>query len=208
MIILNNISKNFGKQKVISDFSLHIEQGSFLSISGQSGSGKSTLLNIMGLLEKPDKGTISINGKRSFTSKERLHFYRYQAGFLFQNFALIESKTVDENLRIAMTYHKPKNQSSSDIINRVLTELDLPHNITQKKVFQLSGGEQQRISLARILIKKPQYIFADEPTGNLDSNNRDIVFARLQQLNEQGKTVILVTHDDTLVRKSAQHIQL
>ena len=150
---------------------------------GQSGSGKTTLLNILGLLEEPDKGTVSIDGRNPFSSKERLLFYRSEAGFLFQNFALIEDKTVQENLKIAMAYSKIA--SSKSAIAAALGKVGLSSSVERKKVYQLSGGEQQRVALARILLKDPKYIFADEPTGNLDTDNSDIVFEQLKSLPQR-----------------------
>ena len=205
MIILKNIQKAYEKQRILEDFSIRIEDGDFLAITGQSGSGKTTLLNIMGLLEPPDAGTISIDGHTKFSANDKLLFHRHKAGFLFQNFALIENITVADNLKIALEYRKCK--SSSKAIFQALNLVGLP-NIENKKIFQLSGGEQQRVALARILLKDPQYIFADEPTGNLDNENRDIVFNHLKNLNDQGKTVILVTHDNELASQARRHILL
>lgn len=205
MIALSNILKSYDHHIIIKDFSLKIEDGAFLSITGQSGSGKTTLLNLMGLLELPDKGTVSIDGKTNFSTKDRLIFHRYKAGFLFQNFALIEEQTVIDNIKIALAYRKI--DSKSQTISKVLDSLGLS-GFEKKKIFQLSGGEQQRVALARIILKDPQYIFADEPTGNLDTKNRDIVFNHLKDFNKQGKTVILVTHDKELVSQTTNSISL
>ena len=205
MIALKNIQKTYKNKTIFNNFSLQIEDGSFIAITGESGSGKTTLLNIMGLLESADKGNVSIDGQNHFSAKGKLLFYRHKAGFLFQNFALIEEKTVLENLLIALAYRKV--DSKRIAISKVLDSLDLS-GIENKKVFQLSGGEQQRVALARIILKEPQYIFADEPTGNLDLKNRDIVFQHLINLNSQGKTVILVSHDKELVSHVTKVIQL
>ena len=205
MIILKSIQKAYEKQRIFEDFSIEIEDGDFFAITGQSGSGKTTLLNIMGLLELPDGGTVSIDGCTKFSANDKLLFHRHKAGFLFQNFALIENITVADNLKIALEYGKCK--SSSKAIFQALNLVGMP-NTEKKKIFQLSGGEQQRVALARILLKDPQYIFADEPTGNLDRENRDIVFSQLKSLNDQGKTVILVSHDNELASQARRHISL
>ena len=205
MIVLQHIQKKYGQNVVLSEISRTIEDGAFLAITGSSGSGKTTLLNIMGLLETPDKGTVTIDGRTSFRAKDKQAFYRNKAGFLFQNFALLEDKTVLENLKIALAYRYV--DSKRRAIAEALEKLQLS-GIEQKKVFQLSGGEQQRVALARLLLKDPQYIFADEPTGNLDGNNRDIVFEHLLRLNEKGKTVLLVTHDKDLVARAKDTILL
>jgi len=196
MIIANNVVKNYDHKPVLNDVSITINDCGFLAITGASGSGKTTLLHIMGYLIMPDKGIISIDGKEILSKKEKLMFHRYQAGFLFQNFALIEDKTAIDNLRIALTYRVvgSKEQAIIDVAEKLnLTDL------LRKKVYQLSGGEQQRVALARLILKDPKYIFADEPTGNLDVDNRDIVFNHLISLNKLGKTVVLVTHDKELV---------
>lgn len=206
MIVLTNICKSYGLQSVIRNFSLTVEDGSFIAITGQSGSGKTTLLNIMGLLEEVDKGRIEIDGKKAFSARDKLLFHRNEAGFLFQNYALIEEKTVRENLKIAMTYNKPEAQEIS--IHQALDMVGLSSDIERKKILQLSGGEQQRIALARILLKNPKYVFADEPTGNLDDENRDIVFGLLKTLNQQRKTVIIVTHDAKLAMQTQHCVML
>ncbi|MCL2392450.1 MAG: ABC transporter ATP-binding protein [Oscillospiraceae bacterium] len=197
MIILTNVSKSYNNKPVLSGVSCTINDGDFLAITGVSGSGKTTLLNIMGCLEMPDEGAVSIDGQTNLKPKEKTMFYRHKAGFLFQNYALLEDKTVLDNLKIALTYRKV--ESPEEAIYSATQQLGLADDLVQKKVYQLSGGEQQRVALARITLKDPKYIFADEPTGNLDTDNRDIVFDHLVNLNKHGKTVIIVTHDKELV---------
>ena len=205
MIVLQKIQKRYREKIVLDDFSYTVEKGAFLVITGASGSGKTTLLNIMGLLETPDKGSVCIDGQEFDKPRKKQMFYRYKAGFLFQNFALLEDKTVFENLKLALQYQK--STSKKHEISEALEEVGLS-GIEGKKVFQLSGGEQQRLALARLLLKNPQYIFADEPSGNLDMQNRDLVFDHLEQLNKRGKTVLLVTHDNDLVAKAKELICL
>lgn len=195
MLELNHVAKKFNKQVVLQDISLRIPDGSFTVITGVSGKGKTTLLNILGGLEKPDNGQVLVDGQALRSAGEKLRFYRTQAGFLFQNYALVEDKTVDYNLRIGCSYRKMRNKAGG--IRSCLKRVGL-EGVEKKKVYQLSGGEQQRVALARLLLKDPAYIFADEPTGNLDAENRDVVLEQLKQLNREGKTVVIVTHDPVI----------
>lgn len=201
MIKLTNISKTYDKKTILKQISFQVEDGEFVVITGKSGHGKTTLLNIMGLLETPDSGTVSINGKSRFSHKAKTLFYRKDAGFLFQNFALIENETVTENLKIGIAYLRLTQKQKDERIRLVLEEVGLPQ-FGNKKIYQLSGGEQQRVALARVILKKPHLIFADEPTGNLDIENRNLVFEHLKKLHEQGRTIIMVTHDIELTNAS------
>ncbi|MDO5040083.1 putative bacteriocin export ABC transporter [Clostridium sp.] len=207
MIQLQNISKSYKDKNIFENFNLSINKGDFISIIGESGSGKTTLINIMGLLEKPTEGNVIINNITNPNNKESLMLQRNSFGYLFQNYALIENETVEKNLKIALKYNKDKNKNKIELINHVLKLVEL-ENYNKKKIYELSGGEQQRISLARIMLKKCEIIFADEPTGNLDKKNRDIVFNILKDLNEKGKTIILVTHDKELSNKCDKTINL
>lgn len=197
MIILSDVCKSFANKEVIDNISAEIDNGEFVVITGKSGCGKTTLLNIVGLLDTPDSGVVSIDGKTYFSHKEKMMFYRNDLGFLFQNFALIENESVQNNLKIGIAYKSLSKTEQRKKFQEVLEQVGLP-NYENKKVYQLSGGEQQRIALARLILKKPQYICADEPTGNLDDENRDLVFSILKKLNAKGCTVIVVTHDTTI----------
>ncbi|MCI4056701.1 putative bacteriocin export ABC transporter [Bacillus cereus] len=205
MIELVNINKKFGNKVVLKDFSLKIEDTDFIAIVGESGKGKTTLLNIIGLLEQSDSGDIIIEEQMNPNKKQTLLLQREKLAYLFQNYALMENETVEKNLLIALEYQK--NIDKRKIIKEVLQKVNLP-NYEKKKIFELSGGEQQRIALARILIKKCDYILADEPTGNLDNNNRDLVFNILKDLNEDGKTIIFVTHDMELASRAKKIITI
>ena len=209
MITVENISKAFGDTKIIDQYSLTIPDGEFIVITGKSGSGKTTLLNMLGLLEKVDNGTITIDGKSKFTNQEKTLFYRKEAGYLFQNFALIDNESVYDNLKIALTYRDVPKKQWREKIEEVLSFVGL-EGYTKKKIYQLSGGEQQRIALARIILKEPKYIYADEPTGNLDMENRNIVLEHLHKLKEKGCTVIVVTHDNDIANLDYinKHIKL
>ncbi|HDR7356551.1 MULTISPECIES: putative bacteriocin export ABC transporter [Bacillus cereus group] len=205
MIELVNINKKFGNKVVLKDFSLKIEDTDFIAIVGESGKGKTTLLNIIGLLEQSDSGDIIIEEQVNPNKKQTLLLQREKLAYLFQNYALMENETVEKNLLIALEYQK--NIDKRKIIKEALQKVNLL-NYEKKKIFELSGGEQQRIALARILIKKCDYILADEPTGNLDNNNRDLVFNILKELNEDGKTIIFVTHDMELASRAKKIITI
>ncbi len=205
MISLINISKKFKDKSVINKLNLKVSKGEFIAITGNSGSGKTTLLNIMGLLEKPDSGDVVINGVKNPNGKQVRILQRDFYGYLFQNYALIENETVESNLKIALKYQK--NINHTEKINEALESVGLKgHN--KKKIYELSGGEQQRVALARVILKKCEIIFADEPTGNLDKENRDIVFEILKRLNDEGKTIVFVTHDLDLAERAKRVIKL
>ena len=206
MIEAVNITKAFNNEAVISDFNIKIEKGDFIAITGESGKGKTTILNLLGLLEKPDFGEVIIEGNAKPNRKEIMFTQRYKFGYLFQNYALIENETVEANLKIALEYRKGVDKKS--LMKEALHFVNLNASFLEKKIYQLSGGEQQRIAIARLYLKESDYIFADEPTGNLDAKNRDIVFNLLQKLNDMGKAVIYVTHDTTLAEKSERWIKL
>lgn len=197
-----NIVKKFGERVLLSRFSFVIEDGEFVCFSGVSGSGKTTLLNIIGLLEPIDGGKLLINGSEYRTNRQKLNYYRSQVGFLFQNFALIENKTVEQNLELVS-----KKNRSGCTIEESLEKVGLRDKLHQK-VYTLSGGEQQRVALARLFLKKCDLILADEPTGSLDTENAKMVMRILLDLNRQGKTVVLVTHDERIKKMAGRIIEL
>lgn len=205
MIELIKISKQFSGKKIIDQFDLKVEKGDFISIVGESGKGKTTLLNMIGLLERPDSGEIKIDGKSNLTKNEIMLMQRNKFGYLFQNYALIDNETVEKNLLIALAYRK--NINKVEEIKKALDAVKLP-NYEKRKIFELSGGEQQRIALARVIMKNCDYILADEPTGNLDKKNSGIIFDILNTLNSEGKTVVYVTHDLELANRANIKIEL
>ncbi|HBG4727370.1 TPA: ABC transporter ATP-binding protein [Clostridioides difficile] len=205
MISLINISKKFKDKSIIDKFNLEISKGEFVAITGNSGSGKTTLLNIMGLLEKPNSGDIIINNIKNPNSKQIRILQRDFYGYLFQNYALIENENVENNLKIALKYQK--NINHNEKINYALESVSL-RKYNKKKIYELSGGEQQRVALARVILKECEVIFADEPTGNLDKKNRDIVFDILKSLNKNGKTIVFITHDLELSEQADRVIKL
>ncbi|MGH0521329.1 putative bacteriocin export ABC transporter [Bacillus toyonensis] len=193
-IELKNISKKYENKQVLDNFNLVVNKGEMMAITGQSGTGKSTLLNIVGLLEEPDSGDVIIQGIENAwkSEKKQIELFRYIIGYLFQNYALIDNETVSKNLDVALEYVKLPNKD--DKKKEVLEKVGLLDKLNSK-IYQLSGGEQQRIALARLMLKKNDIILADEPTGSLDEVNRDQVLSILKSLNNEGKTILIVTHD-------------
>lgn len=202
MITILNLWKSFGQNEIFRDFSLRIMDGEFLVISGESGSGKTTLLNLIGGLEKPDKGEIRIGENDLNTLNQRRRFFRYEVGFLFQNFALVEGKSIHQNLMLI-----PRDARSEMTEDEALQKVGL-FNKKNEKVYCLSGGEQQRVALARLMMKKCSVILADEPTGSLDAKNADIVMHILHELNHKGKTVVMVTHSEEIQKREKKVLLL
>lgn len=206
-IQLKNISKSYNGIQVLKDVNLEIRRGEFTGIRGESGSGKSTLLNIIGLLEKSE-GEVFIHGKKvnRNSGKEVKMLLRNEIGYLFQNYALIDDKTVRENLLIVTD--RKKRKQTQEIISSELESLRLDEGILDKKVFQLSGGEQQRIAILRLILHKSRIILADEPTGSLDEQNAEIVLEKLKGLHAEGKTIIMVSHDQKALSYCAKEMIL
>lgn len=201
VIKIENLSKSFGEKKLFEGLNETIEDGSFIVVSGKSGCGKSTFLNILGNLEKYDTGRILIDD----VEIEKIGHARYlrdYVSFLFQNFALIENKTVKQNLSII----KKKNRSGISI-KEALERVGMLDKLNTK-VYKLSGGEQQRVALARVLLKKSKMVLADEPTGSLDEENARIVIDILKKLSEEGKTVIMVSHNKEFLKEANKVIYL
>ena len=208
LIELNNVIKSFGSKKVLEKISLQIEEGKIYAITGKSGGGKSTLLNIMGGIEKATSGDIEIFGNKNLNprSQKMRKLLRYKISYLFQNYALSDNDSVEYNLKMALVYNKEikdKKQAIADALTKVGLK-----GYEKQKVHTLSGGEQQRVAMARLLLKPTKIILADEPTGNLDTENRDAVFELLLNLNKEGKTIVLVTHDLELSQKCDVVIKL
>lgn len=209
IIELKNISKSFEKQ-VLNDVSMKINENEMVAVVGKSGSGKSTLLNIIGLLESPDSGDIIIDNYKNvkINSSEANKIIREKISYLFQNFALIEQETVYENLKIALKYVKLKKNEKEELIKSALKSVDL-EGYENRKVFGLSGGEQQRVAIARIMLKPSKIVLADEPTGSLDRDNINKVMKLLHKINEENnKTIIIVTHDIEVANECHRIIEI
>ena len=201
-ITIKKLTKSFDGRNLFENFSLEIDFGEFVVITGESGCGKTTLLNMIGGLEPVSGGSITADGMEITARKNLQRYYRDTVGFVFQNFALVEQKTVKENLE--MIHKKGKTALTTE---EALESVGLAHTLHQK-VYALSGGEQQRIALARLRLKNCRLILADEPTGSLDRKNGRIVMDILHSYHKDGKTVIMVTHDESLIRPTDRVIRL
>ncbi len=202
MIQMQHIEKAFGEQVLFHDYNLEIPEGKFVVILGESGCGKTTLLDMLGGLEKPDKGKITLHGQDISLIGKRKYFGE-EVGFLFQNFALMEEKTVLQNLQI-ISKHSRNNITIEEALGRVglLDKME-------QKVYRLSGGEQQRVALARLILKRCNLILADEPTGSLDEKNAELVTEQLQRLQkEEGRTVVMVTHNREFAKIADMVVEL
>jgi len=183
------------KTQALRGVSFNIEKGEFVSIMGPSGSGKSTLMHILGLLERHSSGVYKFEGHRvdHLSDDELAHLRNERIGFIFQSFNLLPRTTVLENAKLPLLYSKKKIDADARA-KKVLESVGLGHRL-EYHTNQISGGEQQRVAIARALINEPSVIFADEPTGNLDSKSGVQIMEILEDLNEQGNTIILVTHE-------------
>lgn len=200
MIKINNLSKNYKKNiQALREINLHIKPGEFVSVVGQSGSGKSTLIKLIIAEEKPSSGTITIGGWDITNIKEReISTLRRQLGIIFQDFKLLPKKTAYENVAFAMEACGFKPMEIKKIVSQMLALVGLKDK-TDRYPMQMSGGEQQRIAIARSLVHKPKLLVADEPTGNLDSINTREIIDLLKKINNLGTTVLLVTHNREVV---------
>jgi putative ABC transport system ATP-binding protein len=205
MIELKNISRSFSGKTILTNFSLSINKGEFVSIIGESGAGKTTVLNMIGLLDKPDKGTVSIDGHLNPNRKVAMYLRRHKFGYIFQNYVLLNNETVKDNLLISHAY---SNNFSNEIMINNLEKVGLDATYLEKKVYQLSGGEQQRIAIARVMLKPCEIILADEPTGNLDHLNKEVILNLFKHLKASGKTIICVTHDKEVAEWSDRIINI
>ncbi|CEN77165.1 ABC transporter ATP-binding protein [[Clostridium] sordellii] len=214
IIQLKNIQKYYkvGKSKlhVLKSLSLDIAHGDFVMIMGKSGSGKTTLLNILGFLDSFDDGNYIFNGENvtNLSEIERSHFRNKNIGFIFQQFHLINNLNIYQNIELPLLYDN--RLGKKERIKKVKKNLDMVGLSDKINQFpnELSGGQQQRISIARALINDPQLIFADEPTGALDTNTSNEIMNILEGLNKEGKTIIMVTHDPDLVKYATKVVYL
>lgn len=202
MFRLENIVRKYRTDSVettaLKEVNLHANKGDFLAIMGPSGCGKSTLLNILGTLDKPTSGEFWIGDQNvaHYSEKRLAKIRRQHIGFVFQSFNLIEQLTVQENIELALYYRKVPIAKRKYRAEQVMERFGIGHR-AKHRPSQLSGGQQQRVAVARALVTKPDLILADEPTGNLDSNHGEEVMTALKALNEEGTTLIMVTHSST-----------
>ncbi|MBI4478970.1 MAG: ABC transporter ATP-binding protein [Acidobacteria bacterium] len=213
VIQLEQVRKVFLTEEVethaLAGVSLSIRQGEYLSIAGPSGCGKSTLLAIIGLLDSPSQGDYLLNGKPvdGLKQSERVRIRNREIGFIFQSFNLIGDLSVSENVELPLTYRGMKDSERKQRVQESLQRVGMAH---RAKHFpsQLSGGEQQRVAVARAIGGKPLVLLADEPTGNLDSKNGESVMGLLDELHKEGATICMVTHDSRFARHAARTVHL
>lgn len=206
MIKLEGISKTYQAEKVetlaLKNINLHVKKGEFLSIMGPSGCGKSTLLNVIGLLDQPGSGTISVAGApvKSYRDKDVAKLRNQTFGFIFQSFHLINDLQVIDNVELPLLYRRVSAAERRRRAREVLEQVGLGARMDHYPN-QLSGGQQQRVAIARAMVGRPQVLLADEPTGNLDSQMGAEVMEHLLRLNREGTTVVMVTHDEREARR-------
>lgn len=213
LMAMENISKTYRSDLIeahaLNNFSMRVNAGEFVAITGPSGSGKTTFLNIAGLLEPYDKGTYFLDGVdvKGLQDRELSRLRNTKIGFIFQGFNLIPDLTVFDNIDVPLRYRAMPKAERKRCIDDVLGRVGLS---ARAKHFpsQLSGGQQQRVAVARALAGSPAFLLADEPTGNLDSAMARQIIELLENINEQGTTIIMVTHDQDLARRAPRHIQI
>ncbi|EAK4919687.1 TPA: ABC transporter ATP-binding protein [Campylobacter jejuni] len=198
LIKINNLNKEFGKVKALNNINLSIYEGEWLAIMGPSGSGKSTLLNILSLMDTPSSGEYILDNENleQMDEEQKITLRREKIGLVFQQFHLIPYLNALENVMLSQYYHSSVDEEDAKM---VLEKVGLSHRLTHLPS-QLSGGEQQRVCIARALINNPELLLADEPTGNLDEANEQIVLQTLQKLKNEGKTIVLITHNPDLAK--------
>ncbi len=213
MIKTNELVKVFRTDEVettaLNKVNLNIESGEFVAIMGPSGCGKSTLLNILGLLDNPSAGELHFTDQEvsKFSERQRTNLRKANIGFVFQSFNLIDELTVYENVELPLLYLNMPSSERKKKVEAVLDRMKMSH---RKKHFpqQLSGGQQQRVAISRAVVTNPKLILADEPTGNLDSANGEEVMSLLSQLNNEGTTIVMVTHSPSDAEKAHRIVQL
>ena len=199
MIRVENIMKSFSTEEVVTvalnGVNMEVKEGEFVAIMGPSGCGKSTLLNILGLLDNPNGGTYRLDGVEVARMKEadRTKLRRGRIGFVFQSFNLIDELTVEENIDLQLKYLNLSKAERKARVLEILRQVNMSHRAKHYPQ-QLSGGQQQRVAIARAVVGKPRLVLADEPTGNLDSKHGKEIMELLAQLNDEGTTIVMVTH--------------
>jgi putative ABC transport system ATP-binding protein len=213
MLVMKNVNKIFQTADIqthaLRDFNLTVNEGDFLSVTGPSGSGKTTFLNIAGLLETYSNGDFILDGEDvgKLNDKGRSRMRNEKIGFIFQGFNLIPDLNLFDNVDVPLRY---RGFNTKERKRRILENLDRVGLASRMKHFpsQLSGGQQQRVAIARALATDPRFLLADEPTGNLDSEMAQGVMTLLEEINQQGTTIIMVTHDATLAKRARRQVQV
>lgn len=213
MIKITNITKTFimGDEKInaLDDISFTVKKGEFVSIIGPSGSGKSTLMNILGLLDVADSGKYILDGVdiEKLSDGQLAEIRNRKIGFIFQSFNLLQKLTAYENVIVPLMYRGLSHNESKKLAYEYLEKVGLKGREKHHPA-QLSGGQQQRVAIARALVGKPEIILADEPTGALDSKTGIEIMAKLQELNERGQTIVLITHDINIAKKAKRIVRI
>lgn len=213
MINIRGLQKTYSTEEIetiaLDKLCLKVEEGEFVAVMGPSGCGKSTLLNILGLLDDADAGSFLFNGVEiaHFNERKRAEVRKKNIGFVFQSFNLIDELTVYENVELPLLYLGIKGAERKRMVEAILHKMQIMHRRNHYPQ-QLSGGQQQRVAIARAIVNNPKLILADEPTGNLDSNNGNEVMQLLSELNEQGTTIIMVTHSEHDARYSHRIVRM
>lgn len=200
IIKIQHLSKNFGEVKALQDINFSVTSGEWLAIMGPSGSGKSTLLNILSLMDEQSSGEYLLDGvsAKTLNEEDKIKIRREKIGLIFQQFHLIPYLNAVENVMLAQYYHSSIDEED---VRAVLEKVGLAHRLKHLPS-ELSGGEQQRLCIARALINNPELLLADEPTGNLDEANEQIVLELLRHLKNEGKTIVLITHNEALGKQA------
>ncbi len=212
VIKMEGISKVYRTKEVetvaLENVNLEIKQGEFVSVMGPSGCGKSTMLNVVGMLDVPTEGKLLINGMETSGMKDAqmAKFRNETLGFVFQSFHLIHSLNVLDNVEVPLLYRKSHEKGRRQMANEVLEKVGLSHRMKHFPS-QLSGGQCQRVAIARAIVGKPQILLADEPTGNLDSKMGAEIMELLHQLNKEGMTIVMVTHDEGLAKQTQRIVR-
>lgn len=206
IIKISHLNKNFGEVKALCDVNLSVKKGEWLAIMGPSGSGKSTLLNILSLMDEQSSGEYFLGGVNvsELDEARKIIIRREKIGLIFQQFHLIPYLNALENVMLAQYYHSATDEEDA---RAVLEKVGLAHRLKHLPS-ELSGGEQQRLCIARALINEPELLLADEPTGNLDEANEKIVLEILRQLKNEGKTIVLITHNESLGKQADKMVIL
>ncbi|PKK40453.1 ABC transporter ATP-binding protein [Clostridiaceae bacterium JG1575] len=202
LLDLKGINKSYDRS-ILRGLNLTVGEGEYVSIIGTSGAGKSTLMNIIGLIEPFDNGTYRFRGQTIGTERKRCYVRQNEIGFIFQSFHLLPTLNVRENIYLPCQYSAKKPQSA----DRLMDRLQIKHLLHQFPD-QLSGGERQRVAICRALLLQPSLLLADEPTGNLDSENRDRVLLIIDEEHQQGKAVIIITHDPIVAQRAQRQLIL
>ncbi len=213
MIKISNLEKYYRTEDVetvaLNKLSIEVKEGEFVAVMGPSGCGKSTLLNILGMLDDSDGGSFLFNGVEvvDYKERKRADLRKRNIGFVFQSFNLIDELTVFENVELPLIYLGMKSSDRKQKVEEVLDKIKIMHRRNHYPQ-QLSGGQQQRVAVSRAVVNNPKLILADEPTGNLDSTNGNEVMQLLTDLNEQGTTIVMVTHSEHDARYSHRIIRM